>query len=112
MSEGGKISVLQTLPPAQMFSTLVHELAHERLHRGDRRKDTTKVIRETEAEAVAYVVSKGVGLEPSTHSADYIQLWNGDASLLMQSLELIRDVSARILTALEVDVDQPVANVA
>jgi hypothetical protein len=30
----------------------------------------------------------------------------------MQSLELIRDVSARILTALEADVDHPVANVA
>ena len=32
MSAGGKVSILSTLPKAEMFSTLVHELAHELLH--------------------------------------------------------------------------------
>jgi Zn-dependent peptidase ImmA (M78 family) len=36
------------------FSTLVHEIAHEMLHRGERRTLTTKQVRETEAEAVAF----------------------------------------------------------
>jgi len=101
MSEGGKITILSTLTLAQTFSTLVHELAHELLHRGDRRKETTKVFRETEAEAVSYVVSKAVGLELSTQAVDYIQLWNGDETILMQSLELVRDAASQILTALE-----------
>jgi hypothetical protein len=111
-SEGGKISVLSTLSPAETFSTLVHELAHELLHRGDRRKETTKIIRETEAEAVAYVVSKAVGLELSTKSADYIQLWSGDESVLMESLELVRGVASQILTALESPVTEEVPNAA
>jgi hypothetical protein len=112
LSAGGKISVLSTLSSAETFSTLVHELAHELLHRGDRRKETTKVIRETEAEAVAYVVSKAIGLELSTKSADYIQLWSGDEAVLMQSLELVRNVSSEIITALEAPVREEVAHVA
>ncbi|MDZ4850373.1 MAG: ArdC family protein [Pirellulaceae bacterium] len=101
MSEGGKISINSTIPKPQMFSTMVHELAHELLHWGDRREATTKVVRETEAEAVAFVVCRSVGLECSTRAADYIQLWNGDDKILMQSLELIRTVASKIIHDLE-----------
>jgi hypothetical protein len=34
------------------------------LHKAERRTATTKVVRETEAEAVAFVIVKAVGLEP------------------------------------------------
>ncbi len=54
-----------------MFSTMVHELAHEQLHWGDRRESTSKAVRETEAEAVAYVVCRAVGPECSTRASDY-----------------------------------------
>jgi hypothetical protein len=40
------------MQPAEEFSTLVHEIGHEMLHRGERRTLTTKAVRETEAEAV------------------------------------------------------------
>ena len=86
---------------AEEFSTLVHELAHEMLHRADRRTTTTKVVRETEAEAIAFVVGKAVGLQTGTASADYIQLYHGNASLLAESLEVIQKASAVILAALE-----------
>lgn len=102
-SMGGTIQVVKSLPPSQTFSTLTHEFAHELLHQGDRRQSTTKAVRETEAEAVAYVVCRSVGLECSTRAADYIQLWNGDEKVLMQSLELIRDVSTTILAELDTD---------
>ena len=52
------------------------------LHRGDRRTLTTKQVRETEAEAVAFVVCQAIGLETGTAAADYIQLWHGDTDLL------------------------------
>jgi hypothetical protein len=42
------------------------------LHRGDRRTLTTKQVRETEAEAVAFVVCQAVGLETRTASADSV----------------------------------------
>lgn len=58
--------------PAEEFSTLVHEIGHEMLHRGERRTLTTKSVRETEAEAVAFVICKAIGLENGTSSADYI----------------------------------------
>ena len=67
------------------------------LHRGERRTLTTKQVRETEAEAVAFVVCRAVGLETGTASSDYIQLWHGDANLLRESLEAVQQTAAVIL---------------
>lgn len=53
----GRILLRDDLSPAVEFSVLVHEIAHELLRTGDRRADTSKTVRETEAEAVAFVVS-------------------------------------------------------
>ena len=72
LSYGGKIKLLSGMQPAEEFSTLVHEIAHEMLHRGDRRTLTTKQVRETEAEAVAFVVCQSVGLQNGTASQDYV----------------------------------------
>src|SRR5206468_4430155 len=100
LSHGGKITLLSGLKPAEEFSTLVHEIAHEMLHRGDRRTLTTKKIRETEAEAVAFVICNAIGLQNGTSSADYIQLWHGDANLLRESLEAVQQTAAVILGAI------------
>ena len=62
---------------------------------------TSKTVRETEAEAVAFVVGKTIGLETGRASADYIHLYHGNASLLTESLEVIQKTSAVILSALE-----------
>jgi hypothetical protein len=101
MSYGGKIALLPGQPSAEEFSTLVHELAHEMLHKAERRTATTKTVRETEAEAVAFVVGKTIGLETGRASADYIHLYHGNAALLTESLEVIQKTSAVILSALE-----------
>src|SRR5882724_6039707 len=97
LSHGGKITLLSGMQPAEEFSTLVHEIAHEILHRGARRTMTTKQVRETEAEAVAFVVCQSVGLQNGTSSQDYIQLWHGDANLLRESLEAVQQTAAVIL---------------
>jgi N-terminal domain of anti-restriction factor ArdC len=100
LSHGGKITLLSGMKPAEEFSTLVHEIGHEMLHRGDRRTLTTKKVRETEAEAVAFVVCNAIGLQNGTSSADYIQLWHGDANLLRESLEAVQQTAAVILGAI------------
>jgi antirestriction protein ArdC len=101
MSYGGKIVLLPGQSPAESFSTLVHEVAHEMLHKAERRTATTKVVRETEAEAIAFVVGKTIGLDTGRASADYIHLYHGNAALLTESLEVIQKASAVILSALE-----------
>lgn len=100
LSHGGKITLLSGMKPAEEFSTLVHEIAHEMLHRGDRRTLTTKQVRETEAEAVAFVICKAIGLETGTASADCIKLWHGDADLLRESLEAVQQTAAVVLGAI------------
>lgn len=101
MSYGGRIAILPGQTKAEEFSTLVHETAHELLHKAERRTATTKTVRETEAEAVAFVVGKAVGLVTGNASADYIQLYHGNASLLAESLEVIQQTASVILAALE-----------
>jgi len=99
-SNGGRIMLLPGQSPAEEFSTLAHELAHELLHRGDRRSSTSRRIRETEAEAAAFVVCNAIGLDTGSAACDYIQLWNEDAQALTESLAYIQKAASQMLAAL------------
>ena len=103
MSYGGKIALLPGQGSAAEFSILVHELAHEMLHKAERRTATTRTVRETEAEAIAFVVGTTIGLNNGRASADYIHLYHGNAALLAESLEVIQKTAAVILSALQTD---------
>jgi antirestriction protein ArdC len=107
ISEGGKITLLPDLGSAEHAAVLAHELAHEFLHHQPRRAATTKTIRETEAEAVAYVVCQAIGLDAGTAAADYIQLHRGDAKLLLESLNYVRLAANRILDGILEDRSLP-----
>jgi len=99
-SYGGRIALLPGQSAAEEFSTFAHELAHELLHRGDRRIATSKRMRETEAEATAFVVCQAIGLATGSAAADYIQLCNGDVQVLTESLGYIRQAASQMLEAL------------
>ena len=64
---------------------LAHELGHHLLHFGERRAETSKSVRETEA--VAFVVCQAIGLEYTRSASEYIALYSGDKNLLTESLE-------------------------
>lgn len=98
LSCGGAIKALAGLEPASEFMVLVHEYAHELLHRGEDRP-ASRDVRELEAEAVAFVVGQAIGLTVTDSSRDYIQLYRGDGAALTQSLERIRRTAASILAA-------------
>jgi antirestriction protein ArdC len=97
-SSGGRIQILNGLSPAMEFTTLVHEYAHELLHRADDRP-ASRDTRELEAEAVAFVVGGAVGLNTSDSSRDYIHLYRGDREALAGSLDRIQRAASVILTA-------------
>jgi hypothetical protein len=103
VSYGGKIALLPGQSKPEEFVTLVHETAHELLHKAERRTFTTATVRETEAEAVAFIVGQAIGLEIGNASSDYIQMYNGNATLLAESLEVIQRTSAVILAAIRID---------
>ena len=95
----GKIVLLPGQSAAEEFATLVHETAHSILHQQERRAETTNRVRETEAEAVAFVVSEGIGLK-AENSADYIHLYSGDKETLAEWLALVQRASLEILAAI------------
>jgi antirestriction protein ArdC len=103
VSCGGVIKVKDGLTAAEIFSVLVHELAHEMFHKDKDSKLKSKKIKETEAEAVAFVVCQGIGLDVNTAGSDYIQLYDGDKKTLLQSLERIQQTAAEILTVITTD---------
>jgi len=100
VSAGGTILLKQSLAPAEEFSVLCHECAHETLHHGVETRPEEKKVRETEAEAVAFVVCHGIGLDVNTSSSDYIQLYSGDRKTLMESLERIQRTASEMLGAI------------
>jgi len=95
----GKIVLLPGQSAAEEYATLAHEAAHSLLHMQERRAETTKCVRETEAEAVAFVLCEAIGIK-AENSADYIQLYSGDKETLAESLDHVQRASSEILTAL------------
>ena len=99
VSAGGLIKLKKGLTEAEELSVLAHEIAHEILHRDKETMAKEKKVRETEAEAVAFVVCHGIGLDTNSASSDYIQLYNGDKETLMESLGRIQKTASEILEA-------------
>jgi antirestriction protein ArdC len=107
LSCGGKIMLAPGHSEAETLATLVHEYAHESMHKSDRRTNTTKTVRETEAEAVAFAVCSGLGLDCGSSSSDYIGLYDGNADTLIASLEIVQKTACRILDVLTLPTQGP-----
>lgn len=101
---GDTIVLLPDLSPAEQLSTLAHELGHQLLHRSDGHEPRARTVRETEAEAVAYVVCQAIGLDTTTASRDYIHLYQGTVATLAESLERIQHAASAIIAAIGPDI--------
>ena len=99
-SAGGKIVIEESLNDAHAFQVLAHELAHERLHQGERKGQTTKKVRETEAEAVGFIVANAFDLDATSHCAEYIQLYDGNSDTLRESLKHIQSTAQWIVESI------------
>ena len=49
---------------------------------------------------VAHVVCRAIGIDSTTRSSDYIQLYHGDTEVFTASLDAIQKAAAQILEAI------------
>jgi len=79
--------------------TLVHEIAHELMHKGKDNRQTRE-IKELQAESVAYVVCRHFGLE-NLNSPNYIALFQLKSDEVLAHMERIRNTASEIITAVD-----------
>lgn len=97
-SIGGKIIIRNDLSAANAFRVLVHEFAHEKLHHTGDEKES-KTVRETEADATAFVVCRHFGID--CDSSDYLLLYDATPEILLSRLERIRKTACEIIEAVK-----------
>ena len=91
VSKGG--TILLSLEAGTL--TLIHEIAHERMHR-DKERPLNRSVVELEAEAVSYVVGRFFGME-SLSCPNYVALHGNDSKVILDSMDRIRKVAAEII---------------
>ena len=108
--EDKRIALDEGMSELQTLKTLIHEIAHAKLHdidlnapledlenRPDRR------TREVQAESIAYTVCQHYGLDTSDYSFGYVAGWSAgrDLAELKSSLETIRSTAAEIINSID-----------
>jgi hypothetical protein len=84
------------------FATLAHETTHVLLHfPADRTTRPDLTTRETEAEAVTYLLCAQLGIAGTEASVEYIQSYRGTPDTLDASLERIRVTAQRLSIELD-----------
>ena len=95
VSKGGGIEIRASLNTAERFAVLVHELAHELLHRKWQRTALSTKLKELEAEATAYVVLTHFGLE--CNAPTYLALYRVEQVDILESLERIAQTASTLI---------------
>lgn len=109
-----RIVVKDDLSDLQSIKTTIHEIAHAWLHsKGAEEENSSQRTREVQAESVAYVVCRYLGLDTSDYSFGYIAGWSANQSLdeLKSSLEAITRTADKIIKDFE-DLQNGADNVA
>jgi len=99
ISMGGQIAVRKSLPDEEKFHVLAHEVAHELLHGRKDRMTLSKKLKETEAEAVAYIVCRHFDLE--TKSPTYLAIYKTEDVDIRASLDRIVSTASKIIQGIE-----------
>jgi hypothetical protein len=97
------IVVFKTDNRGQMFKTLVHEIAHAIMHAD---VEKPRNIKEIEAESVAFVVNKTLGLDTSGYSFKYIASWaSGGKKLDDVAIKLVERTAQHIVSTANIILD-------
>lgn len=104
-----RIALQEGMSEVQTVKTLIHEIAHQKLHSIDPKElpleepRLTRNAKEVEAESVAYTVAQHYGIETSDYSFAYIAGWSQgkDTPELKASLDRIRKAADEMITAID-----------
>lgn len=97
------IIIDSSLSELQTIKTLIHEIAHSRLHSSTSteksEKKKTREQKELEAESVAFIVCSYFNLDTSDYSFPYILSWSSERfrEILKESMSDIQKVSSYII---------------
>ena len=103
-----RIAVQENMSESQTLKTMVHEVAHSRLH--DKEVNQSMDIpvkdrntKEVEAESVAFTVCQHFGIDTSDYSFGYIAGWSSgrDTKELRASMDTIRRTASELITGIE-----------
>jgi len=106
-----RIAIQFGMSEMQNLKTLIHEIAHARLHDIDKddppENRPDRHTKEIQAESVAYTVCQHYGLDTSDYSFGYVAGWSEGKDLpeLKASLETIRTAAHELIT----DIDRELA---
>jgi len=100
------ISIRSGMSEIDTISTLIHEIAHSRLHADVgplKERKATRGGLEVEAESVAFIVSEHFGIDTSQSSFGYVASWSKGKDLpeLKGSLDIIRKESSAMIQDIE-----------
>lgn len=100
--ENKSIVIQDGMSEVQTIKTLLHEMAHQKLHDKDtvpEAKDITRNGKEVEAESVAYVVCQHYGINTSDYSFSYVAGWSEgkETPELKASLDKIRQTASEFI---------------
>ena len=105
--EAKRIAVQENMSESQTLKTMIHEVAHSKLHskevEQDEQKRKDRNTKEVEAESVAYTVCQHFGIDTSDYSFGYIAGWSSgrDTKELRSSMDTIRRIASELITGIE-----------
>jgi len=100
ISFGGQIHIKKKNDYNNKLLTLIHEYAHEILHKGSENKSLSRGFKECQAEATSFVVGKYLGID-NPFSSDYILNWGGTKDQLKENLTRVLVATNKIIKNIE-----------
>ena len=102
----GKIVIKSGMSQMQTIKTLIHEMAHQKLHAKenlDKDHPIDRRTKEVEAESIAYTICQHYGLDSSDYSFSYVAGWSSgkETKELKASLERIRSAADEMITGID-----------
>jgi len=105
-SAGARIALKEGLDSQNKVLVLIHEYAHELLHKSAEGRAKAQQVKECQAEAVSYVVAHHFRVQ-NPFSSDYLHSWGNTAQDLLAELEIVRQTAGYIIDRLEAPPKQP-----